>query len=102
MPRTIFRSRSELFRFVLDCSMHRICDRGREKISSAAYGPDDGACRPVRLQLLSQPHDQDVDAAVEIIPTALVHSLEQLFPAQHLSGRREELGKQIEFSGREL
>src|SRR6266849_7172698 len=97
-----FRIVSVCFGLFRPCSTCLPRNGSREKVSGSAHSPDDGAGGAFQFELAAQPGDQNIDAAVEIVPAPVVHGLKQMFAAQHASRRGDEFLEEIEFPGREI
>src|SRR5213075_277545 len=57
---------------VIGCS----CSVGYENVAFVAYGPDEARMLGIRLDLLAQPHDAQIHAAIERIPVPLLMQIE--------------------------
>src|SRR3981081_3917059 len=66
-------------------------DRGREDIAGATDGLDESRCAPVQLELTAQSCDENIDASIEVIPTTVVHRLQELFATEDTPGLCDEL-----------
>jgi hypothetical protein len=75
--------------------------RQRKHVADAAFRPDELRLARIAFELAAQPQDLNVHAAVEHL--FIVHAAggKQLFAAQHLLGRAQERGQQVELASRQ-
>src|SRR5712691_987637 len=75
------------------------CSRsvGYEDVALVAYGPDESRMLGIGLDLLAQPHDAQIHAAVEWIPIPLLVEIQDAFARQRPVGVFRQRLKQVEF-----
>jgi len=71
-----------------------------EDIALVAYGPDEPWMLGIRLDLLAQPHDTQIHAAVEWLPVPLLVRTQDAFARQCPVGMLRERFEKIEFQRR--
>src|SRR6185437_6956146 len=71
-----------------------------EDVALVAYGPDEPGMLGIGLDLLAQPHDAQIHAAVERVPVPLLVEIQDALARQRAVGVFGERLQQIEFQRR--